>query len=86
MCPLTTSLSLYHGPSDLTAFGAVEFESDQLYREGQSWRTMFSHGGCRREEDCSSLDLEWFDLQRIMSLQISVFYIKLDCPKGYLHD
>lgn len=80
MCPLTTNLSLYHGPSDLTAFGAAEFESDQLHREGQSWRMMFSHSGCRREEDCSSLDLKWFELQRIMSLQVSVFYIKLDWP------
>lgn len=35
----------------------------------------------RRRIDCSSLDLEWFELQRIMSLQISVFYIKLDWPR-----
>lgn len=48
---LPTNLSLYHGPTDLTAFGVIVFKSDQLHTEEQSWRTMFSHGWCRREEE-----------------------------------
>lgn len=51
MSSLTMCFSLYHGPTDLTAFGVDVFESDQLCIEEQSGRTMFTHAWCRREEE-----------------------------------